>query len=73
MPSACLSTVIDMPPSEVNCDETDSEETSTAPPLGTILEEGKEGCLDKGHDQGGITTNVLAPTQQASIDVVCHI
>ncbi|KAF7355870.1 hypothetical protein MVEN_00915600 [Mycena venus] len=62
-PSACLSTVIDMLPSEV-------EETSTAPTLGTILEEGKEGCLD---DQGGIKPNTLVPTQRASIDVVCHI
>ncbi|KAF8175016.1 hypothetical protein K438DRAFT_1979902 [Mycena galopus ATCC 62051] len=73
MPSACLSTLIDMPPSEVSCNETDREETSTAPSLGIILEEGKEGCLDKGHDQDGITTNILAPTQRASIDVMCHI
>jgi hypothetical protein len=74
-PSACLSTVIDMPPSEVDCDETDREETTTAPMPGKILEDGKEGCLDEGHDQGGITTNtlVLAQTQRASIDVVCHI
>ncbi|KAJ6578387.1 hypothetical protein B0H19DRAFT_1123085 [Mycena capillaripes] len=72
-PSACLSTVIDMPPSEVDCDDTDREETSTAPTLGTILAEGKEDCLDEGHDQGGITINTLAATQRASIDVVCHI
>jgi hypothetical protein len=62
-----------MPPSEVDCDERSREETSTAPTLGTILEEGREGCLDERHDLGGITTNTLAPTQRASIDVVCHI
>ncbi|KAJ7623994.1 hypothetical protein B0H17DRAFT_1340460 [Mycena rosella] len=73
MPSACLSTVIDMSSYEVDCDQTDREETSTASTLGTILEEGKDGCLDEGHDQSGITTNTLAPTQRASIDVVCHI
>ncbi|KAJ6600384.1 hypothetical protein DFH09DRAFT_1128167 [Mycena vulgaris] len=75
-PSAYLSTVIDMLPSDVDCDQTDREETSTTPTLGTILEEGKERkerCLDEGHDQGGITTNTLAPIQRASIDVVCHI
>ncbi|KAF8203378.1 hypothetical protein K438DRAFT_2015130 [Mycena galopus ATCC 62051] len=66
MPSACLSTVIDMSPYEVDCDQTECEGTSTASTLGTILEEGKEG-----HDQSGI--NTLAPTQRASIDVVCHI
>ncbi|KAJ6508134.1 hypothetical protein C8R45DRAFT_966432 [Mycena sanguinolenta] len=63
--SACLSTVIDMPPYEVDCDQTDCEETSIGPTLGTILEEGKE--------ESGITTSTLAPTQRASIDVVCHI
>ncbi|KAJ7694752.1 hypothetical protein B0H17DRAFT_1329842 [Mycena rosella] len=72
-PSACLSTVIDVSPYEVDCDQTDCEETSTAPTLGKILEEGKEECLDEGDDQSGITTNTLAPTQRASIDVVCHI
>ncbi|KAJ7703866.1 hypothetical protein B0H14DRAFT_2647694 [Mycena olivaceomarginata] len=70
--SACLSTVIEMPPSEVDCDETSREETSTAPTLGTILEEGREGCLDERHDLGGITTNTLAPTQRASIDVATN-
>ncbi|KAJ7347610.1 hypothetical protein DFH08DRAFT_937003 [Mycena albidolilacea] len=68
-PSACLSTVIEMPPSEVDCDETSREETSTAPTLGTILEEGKEGRLGGGDDQGWVTTSTLAPTQRASIDV----
>ncbi|KAJ7860001.1 hypothetical protein B0H14DRAFT_3446386 [Mycena olivaceomarginata] len=62
--SACLSTVVDMPPSEVDCGETNRDETSTAPTLGAILE---EGYLDEERDQGGITT------QRASIDVVCHI
>ncbi|KAJ7032910.1 hypothetical protein C8F04DRAFT_1106132 [Mycena alexandri] len=71
--SARLSTVINMPPSEVDCDETDHDETSTAPTLRAILDEGKEGYLDEGHDQGGVTTNTLAPTQRALIDVVCHI
>ncbi|KAJ6533253.1 hypothetical protein B0H19DRAFT_1187315 [Mycena capillaripes] len=71
-PSACLSTVIEMPPSEVDCDETSHEETFTAPTLGTILEEGK-GVSGQEHDQSGITRNTLAPTQRASIDVVCHI